>query len=86
MQKLKKLSDGTYICLLTAEEVERLKRREGVRKNVAQRTASAKTILEEIEDVFGLPAGCVRFLKPDGRSAYIRSTKIKRILKDYESN
>ena len=86
MRKFGKLDDGSWICQLTAEEVKRLQRREGVRKNVAQRTASAKTILEEIEDVFGLPAGCVRFLKPDGRSAYIRSTKIKRILKDYESN
>ena len=85
MKKIGKLGDDAYICQLTAAEVKRLQRREGVRKNVAQRTASVRTILETIEDVFGLPDGCVRFLKPDGRSAYIRSTKIKRILKDYNA-
>lgn len=85
MRKFGKLEDGSYICQLTADEVKKLQRREGVRKNVAQKTASVRTILMRIEDVFGLPEGCVRFFKPDGRLTYNRNTKIKRILHDYES-
>ena len=84
MRKFGKLNDGSWICQLTAEEVKRLQRREGVRKNAAQKTASVRTILAKIESVFGLPAGCVRFFKPDGRLMYNRNTKIKRILRDFD--
>ena len=85
MRKFGKLKaeDGSYVCQLTAAEFKRLQRREGVRKNVAQKTASIRTILVRIEEVFGLPEGCVRFFKPDGQHTYNRNTKIKRILRDY---
>ena len=36
VRKFGKLENGDWICQLTAEEVERLRRREGVRKNRAQ--------------------------------------------------
>ena len=83
MRKFGKLDNGSYLCQLTAEEMKRLQRREGVRKYVAQRTASIRTIYAKIEGVFGLPEGCVRFHKPDGLSTYNRNTKVKRVLKDY---
>ena len=84
IKKIGTLDNGKYLCAIGEQDWERLQRREGTRKNVAQRTASIRTILAKIEEVFGLPGGCVRFYKPDGRSAYNRNTKIKRILKDYE--
>ena len=40
MRKFGKLENGNWICQLTKEEVERLSRREGVRKNRAQCSAS----------------------------------------------
>jgi hypothetical protein len=85
MKEIGKFDEDTWIYGLTEEEVWRLHRREGTRKNVAQRTASIRTILAEIEKVFGLPQGSVRFCKPDGRTMYNRNTKVKRILDDYEN-
>ena len=84
IKKIGTLDNGKYLCAISEQDWERLQRREGTRKNVAQKTASVRTILAKIEEVFGLPDGCVRFYKPDGRSSYNRNTKIKRILKDYE--
>lgn len=84
MKKIGTMDNGKFLCAIAAEEWERLKRREGARKNAAQRTASVRTILADIERVYKLPAGCVRFVKPDGKSTYNRNVKINRILKDYQ--
>ena len=40
-------------------------------------------ILADIEKVYRLPKGCVRFYKPDGKTVYNRATKVKRIIDDY---
>ena len=45
MRKFGKLEDGSYVCQLTAEEVKKLHRREGVRKNRALSYASLSTTL-----------------------------------------
>lgn len=84
MKEIGKLDDNTWIYALSKEDVDRLNRREGVRKYAAQRTASTRTILSGIEKVYGLPEGCVRFYKPDGKTVYNRATKVKRIIADYE--
>ena len=83
MKEIGKLDDDTWIYALSQEEVDRLNRREGVRKNAAQRTALTTTILADIEKVYCLPKGCVRFYKPDGKTVYNRATKVKRIIDDY---
>lgn len=66
MTKIGKL-EGSYVCLLTAEEVRRLQRREGVRKNRALSYASLKTIVADIERTYDLPTGSVRVYSPEGK-------------------
>lgn len=53
VRKFGRLENGDWICQLTAEEVERLRRREGVRKNRAQCSASFNSIAEDIEWGYG---------------------------------
>ena len=48
MKKIGTMDNGKFLCAIAAEEWERLQRREGARKNAAQRTASARTILADI--------------------------------------
>ena len=83
-KKIGTMDNGKFLCAIDKCEWERLRRREGLRKNAARRDATIRTILDDIADVYGLPLGCLRFVKPDGKSYYIRSTKIQRIKKDYE--
>ena len=83
IKKIGTMDSGKFLCAIDKSEWERLQRREGLRKNAARRDATIKTILDGIEYVYGLPTGCLRFVKPDGKSYYIRSTKIQRIKKDY---
>lgn len=82
MRKMGKLDDGTWICQLTEEEVARINRREGSRKNRAQSTASLKSVLKDIECVYGLPEGSLRVNKPDGSKRYRSDTKIGTIRRD----
>lgn len=76
MRKFGKLEDGSWICQLTAEEVKRLQRREGVRKNRAQGIASLRTILNDIEQKYGLPAGSIRVINPKTSKPYRRDARI----------
>ena len=62
MHKIGRLQDGSLIYQLSVEEVEKLKRREGVRKNRAQSNASLKRIIRDIEQTYDLPEGSVRVL------------------------
>ena len=82
MRKIGKLDDGTWICQLTEEEVARISRREGFRKNRAQYTASLKSILQDIECVYGLPEGSLCVKKPDGSKRYRSDTKIGTIRRE----
>lgn len=84
MKKIGTMDNGKFLCAIDKGEWERLQRREGTRKNAAQRTASVRTILADIERVYKLPEGCVRFFKPDGKSTYNRNAKINKILRDYK--
>ena len=77
---------GSCLNLSRQRFLNLLNRREGVRKNAAQRTALTTTILADIEKVYDLPKGCVRFYKPDGKTVYNRATKVKRIIDDYNKN
>lgn len=79
MRKFGKLEDGSWICQLTAEEVKRLQRREGVRKNRAQGIASLRTILNDIERKYGLPAKSVRVINPETSKPYRRDARIDTI-------
>ena len=47
MKKIGTMDNGKFLCAIAAEEWERLQRREGARKNAAQRTASVRTILAD---------------------------------------
>ena len=85
MRKFGRLENGDWICQLTAEEVERLRRREGVRKNRAQCSASFNSIAEDIEWEYGLPSDCLRVYNPDSTDDYRRDVKISRIRRDYEA-
>ena len=76
MRKFGKLDDGSWICQLTAEEVKRLQRREGVRKNRAQGTASLRTILKDIEQKYGLPVESLRVINPETGKPYRRDARI----------
>ena len=76
MRKFGKLEDGSWICQLTAEEVGRLRRREGVRKYRAQGIASLRTITKKIEHDYGLPSGSVRVFNPDTNKPYRRDARI----------
>ncbi len=76
MKKFGKLADGSYICQLTAEEVKRLKRREGVRKYRAQGTASLRAILKDIEQTYGLPVKSLRVINPEIGKPYRRDARI----------
>ena len=76
MRKFGKLDDGSYLCQLTAEEVKRLQRREGVRKNRAQGTASLRTILIDIEQKYGLPVESLRVINPETGKPYRRDARI----------
>lgn len=79
MRKFGKLDDGSWICQLTAEEVKRLQRREGVRKNRALSYASLGTILADIERTYDLPAGSVRVINPDTSKPYRSDARIDTI-------
>lgn len=85
MRKFGKLENGDWICQLTVEEVERLHRREGVRKNRAQCSASFNSIADDIERKYGLPSDCLRVHKPGSTDNYRRDVKIARIRRDYEA-
>lgn len=76
MRKFGKLDDGSYICQLTAEEVKRLQRREGVRKYRAQGTASLRAILKDIEQTYGLPVKSLRVINPETGKPYRRDARI----------
>ena len=76
MRKFGKLDDGSYLCQLTAEEVKRLQRREGVRKNRAQSTASLGTIMNHVEQTYVLPVGSVRVINPETGKPYRRDARI----------
>ena len=76
MRKFGKLDDGSWICQLTAEEVKRLQRREGVRKYRAQGTASLRTILKDIEQKYGLPVESLRVINPETSKPYRRDARI----------
>ena len=76
MRKFGKLDDGSWICQLSAEEVKRLQRREGVRKNRAQGTASLRTILKDIEQKYGLPVESLRVINPETSKPYRRDARI----------
>ncbi len=84
MRKFGKLKDGTYICQLGREEKERLRRREGVRKNRAMSNASLGSILDDIENVYDLPQGSVCVIKPGTRKAYRRDVLISTIRREVE--
>lgn len=79
MRKFGKLDDGSWICQLTAEEVKRLQRREGVRKNRALSYASLGTIVADIERKYDLPAGSVRVFNPETGKPYRRDARISTI-------
>ena len=79
MRKFGKLEDGSYICQLTAEEVKKLQRREGVRKNRAQGIVSLRTIVKKIERDYGLPAESVRVINPETNKPYRRDARIDTI-------
>ena len=79
MRKFGKLADGSYLCQLTAEEVKRLQRREGVRKNRAQGTASLRTILNDIEQKYGLPVESLRVINLETGKPYRRDARIDTI-------
>ena len=78
MHKIGRLQDGSLIYQLSVEEVEKLKRREGVRKNRAQSNASLKTIIRTIEQTYDLPEGSVRVLnlKTKDKKAYRGDVRI----------
>ena len=79
MRKFGKLEDGSYICQLTADEVKKLQRREGVRKNRALSYASLKTIVADIERTYDLPSGSVRVYNPETGKAYRSDVRINTI-------
>ena len=79
MRKFGKLDDGSWICQLTAEEVKRLQRREGVRKNRALSYASLGTIVADIERTYDLPAGSVCVFNPETGKPYRRDARISTI-------
>ena len=76
MRKFGKLEDGSWICQLTAEEVKKLQRREGVRKNRALSYASLRTIVADIERKYDLPSGSVRVYNPETNKPYRRDARI----------
>lgn len=84
MRKFGKLECGEWICQLTAEEVKRLQRREGVRKNRAQGIASLRAILRDIERKYGLPDGSVRVINPETNKPYRRDALIRTIRRKSE--
>ena len=84
IKKIGTMDNGKFLCAIEKSEWDRLQRREGLRKNVARRDAKIGTILSGIEDVYGLPAGCLKFVKPGGVAYYKRSTKVQRVLMDYK--
>lgn len=84
MRKFGKLVDGSWICQLSAEEVKRLQRREGVRKNRALSYASLRTIVADIERTYDLPSGSVRVYNPDTGKAYRSDVRINTIRRKAE--
>jgi len=84
MRKFGKLDDGSWICQLSAEEVKRLKRREGARKNRAQSIASLRAILTNIERTYGLPAGSVCVINPETKKPYRRDALVRTIRRKSE--
>ena len=84
MRKFGKLEDGSYICQLTAEEVKKLQRREGVRKNRALSYASLKTIVADIERTYDLPSGSVRVHNPETGKSYRSDVRINTIRRNAE--
>lgn len=84
IKKIGTMDNGKFLCAIEKSEWDRLQRREGLRKNVARRDAKIGTILSGMEQVYGLPSGCLKFVKSDGATHYKRSTKIQRILMDYK--
>ena len=79
MKKIGKLADGSFVYQLTAEEVKKLQRREGVRKNRALSYASLKTIVADIERTYDLPSGSVRVYNPETGKTYRRDVRINTI-------
>ena len=84
MYKIGELEDGSYICQLTAEEFERLQRREGVRKNRALGYASLKTIVADIERTYDLPSGSVRVYNSETNKPYRSDVRINTIRRKAE--
>lgn len=84
MYKIGELVDGSLICQLTAEEFERLQRREGVRKNRALSYASLKTIVADIERKYDLPSGSVRVYNPETGKPYRSDVRINTIRRKAE--
>ena len=76
MRKFGKLEDGSWICQLTTEEMKKLQRREGVRKNRALSYASLRTIVADIERKYDLPSGSVRVYNPETNKPYRRDARI----------
>ena len=79
MRKIGRLDDGTYICQLGRDEKDRLRRREGVRKNKAMGNAKLGSILDDIESVYGLPPGSVRVCNIQTKKCYRRDVRIDTI-------
>ena len=79
MHKVGKLKDGSFLCQLTADEVKKLLRREGVRKNRALGYASLKTIVADIERTYDLPPGSVRVYNPETNKPYRSDVRINTI-------
>ena len=84
MRRFGKLEDGSYICQLTADEVKKLQRREGVRKNRALSYASLKTIVADIERTYDLPSGSVRVYNPETNKPYRSDVRINTIRRNAE--
>ena len=84
MYKIGELVDGSLICQLTAEEFERLQRRDGVRKNRALSYASLKTIVADIERKYDLPSGSVRVYNPETGKPYRSDVRINTIRRNAE--
>jgi len=84
VRKFGKLDDGSWICQLSAEEINRLLRREGARKNRAQSIASLSAILKDIERTYGLPDGSVCVINPETKKPYRRDALIKTIRRKSE--
>lgn len=83
MNKLGTLENGELLYALTEDDVARLERREGVRKNQARCDATFASIANDIESIYNLPSGCLRVLKPGSTDAYRRDVLIRTLRSDY---